>query len=203
MGNCSIGLPGKFSDRLTIIRKGFWLGQTAVTVSAYQRFAKAAGKTMPVAPLYEQTGDYPVVNVSWSDAKEFCQWRGGRLPTEAEWEYAARGGTAGERYGLWDDIAWYNRNSGGHAHPVGKKQPNEFGFYDMLGNVAQWTDSYDMNERYDAPRQDPQGSSRSRFRPPRGGSWSSEALKCRVCARPAMLPETRNPSIGFRCARDP
>src|SRR5262249_14805757 len=123
------------------ITKGFWLGQTEVTVNAWNRYARAAGR-----PVQNPTADWPMVNVSWAESVAFCTWadEGGRLPTEAEWEYAARAGSVAARYGKVDEIGWHAGNSGGKVHAVGQKLPNDWKLYDMLGNAWEWADdSYD------------------------------------------------------------
>jgi len=108
------------------ITKGFWIGQTEVTQEAYQRVIGAN-------PSHFRGDELPVENVNWNEARAYCVAVGMRLPTEAEWEYAARGGNASARYGSLDAVAWYRGNSGGKTHLVGQKQKNAYGLYDMPG----------------------------------------------------------------------
>jgi formylglycine-generating enzyme required for sulfatase activity len=192
------------------ISKGFWIGQTPVTVGAYKRFAEATGRQMPDAPDFnhawanERT---PMQSLSWDDAQAYCGWAGGRLPTEAEWEYAARGGSTAARYGLIDEVAWYGYNSGVQTHSVGQKRANGFGLYDMLGNVWQWVnDWYGENYYRSSPSQDPTGPASGETRVLRGGCYNSFPWDVRVSRR-QNYPSDRYSyggenwgGVGFRCA---
>ena len=189
------------------IGKGFWMGQTEATVGAYKRFAQATGRTMPSGPSLDGTwkqDDLPMANVTWDDARSYCVWAGGRLPTEAEWEYAARAGTQTRYYfgndaALLGDYAWYGSNSGDLPHPVGQKKPNAWGLYDMLGNVAEWCQ--DWHEFYSSQSvTDTQGPSSGSYRILRGGWWQSS--NTRVSGRFATGPGAGGVDGGFRCARE-
>ena len=129
------------------IENGFWLGQTEVTIGSYRRFALKHNLEVP-------TGNdvFPVTGLTWAKAKEYCAAIRGRLPTEAEWEYSARAGDTHSYYGVVPNIAWYSDNSDDTVHPVGTKQPNAFGLYDMLGNVKEWVlDRYYKKYYLDSP----------------------------------------------------
>ncbi|MGO8817772.1 MAG: formylglycine-generating enzyme family protein, partial [Terriglobia bacterium] len=189
------------------IRRGFWLGETEVTLEAYKRFATSTGKAMPKTPTFNprwNNEQMPIVNVNWGEAQAYCVWAGGRLPTDAEWEYAARGGSTEARYGPIDEVAWYSNNSGGQTHPVGKKRANGFGLYDMLGNVWEWVnDWYDQNYYQNSPSQDPTGPAREELRVMRGGSWNDFPWLVRVSSRSGVFPAYSNNNLGFRCGGEP
>ena len=150
----------------------------------------------------------PVERVSWNDCQNFIKklnsltGRTFRLPTEAEWEYAARGGNQSSHYKYSgsdniDDVAWYYDNIGSSIHPVGTKSPNELGIYDMSGNVYEWcSDRYDS---YSAGAQtNPQGPSSGSYRVLRGGSWINYAGNCRVSIRSYDDPGNSNINFGLR-----
>jgi formylglycine-generating enzyme required for sulfatase activity len=154
--------------------------------------------------------DRPVENVSWEDAQQFIQKlneREGkeacRLPTEAEWEYAARAGTTtlysfDDKKSQLSDYAWYGGNSGSATHPVGEKKPNRWGLYDMHGNVCEWVQDWYDSYTAEAVR-DPIGPTTGALRVFRGGGWYSPALYARSASRNGFHPGYRYGVLGFRC----
>ena len=211
------------------ITKGFWIGQTVVTVGAYKRFTARAGQQMPPAPGFNSgwtNENMPIVDVNRNDAQAYCQWSGGRLPTEAEWEYGARGGSTEARYGPLDEVAWYADNSGRQrldsaqiqkeergdyfrqiaengngTHEVAQKRANGFGLYDTLGNVWQWVNDYwgDASLYQNSPSQDPMGPSSGQIGVFRGGSWSDDPRYVRVSVRNYFNLASRFDFAGVRC----
>lgn len=149
--------------------------------------------------------DYPMYYVSWDEAQKFCvrlsELTGKKyvLPTEAQWEYAARGGAKGKGYRYSgsdniDDVAWYGEdNKTASSHPVGTKHPNELGIYDMSGNVWEWCNKYS-----DEFLEDPTGFSSNFSRVLRGGSWRGDTSLCLVSSRINNNPDSRFNGYGFR-----
>jgi formylglycine-generating enzyme required for sulfatase activity len=161
------------------IEIGFWIGQTEVTQRAYLSVTGAN-------PSRYKGSDRPADQVSWFNARSYCEAVGMRLPSEAEWEYAARAGTAGSRYDALESIAWYDANSNDQTHEVHRKKSNAFGLYDMLGNMWEWVqDAYGEN---------------GEKRVLRGGSFYNLPRDLRVSNRLWALPETAHRNMGVRCA---
>jgi serine/threonine-protein kinase len=161
------------------IPQGFWMGQTEVTQEAYRR---VTGQD----PSRFKGDRLPVEQVNWQEAQAYCEAVGMRLPTEQEWEYAARAGDASPRYGSLEAVAWYNGNSHMQTHEVGQKQPNAWGLYDMLGNVWEWTASGD-------------GISLN-LKKVRGGSWYDLPRIARVSDFNLDGLGSRRDFTGVRCS---
>ena len=188
------------------ISKGFEMGKYTVTQAMWEFVMGNNHSTFKGA-------DRPVENVQWNDVQDFLQRLNAnndgyhyRLPTEAEWEYAARAGSTSARYGDLDTVAWYDQNSGNETHPVGLKPPNAWGLYDMLGNVRGWTaDWYEDNYYQHSPSTDPQGPSSGQFRVVRGGSsFYGFGRYARASCRNYSAPVARSVyHISFRCVREP
>lgn len=203
------------------------LDKFEVTLKRYDQFLQATGHMSP--PLWDteavdEVGDHPAVGLTWNDAKAYCEWGGKRLPTEAEWEKAARG-TDGRRY-PWGhmqpfvDIANYNRGvwvsyqitlvpvesgvsgmSIRHGLKEGGKSP--YGLYHMAGNAAEWVaDRYDREYYLRSPKKDPKGPDSGENHVIRGGSWSDAPVGLRTTARVSAPPDYQDLTLGVRCAMD-
>jgi formylglycine-generating enzyme required for sulfatase activity len=204
-GDADCASPEKPAHSVTLT-KAYWIGQTEVTVGAYKRFVQAAKAQMPQAPKVDKgwkNASLPMVNVTWQEAGQYCTWAGGRLPTEAEWEYAARGASSAPRYGNLGDIAW-TRDNARQTQPVAGKLPNAYGLYDTLGNVWEWVnDWFDANGYSSDAGQDPTGPATGTEKVLRGGSWIVDPKLLRASDRYGIQPGARSDYFGFRCVWAP
>ena len=202
------------------ISKDFYLAKYPVTQGQWMAVMEKNPSRFRTSGKPDVTKDNPVEKVSWDDIQEFIkllnQKEGHsryRLPTEAEWEYAARAGTTTQYY-FGDDknqlveYAWYEKNSGTSVdistkstRPVGQKKPNAWGLYDMYGNVWEWVqDLYTQDYYVSSPQVDPAGPSDGQHRVMRGGSWDNEPHECRSAKRKGGLKGLRGDNVGFRLA---
>ncbi len=183
---------------------GFWMGRTEATQAQWK--AVMGGNPSH----FGAGGELPVESVDWNETADFIaklNGRGGarfRLPTEAEWEYACKAGSDGQRYGEIGEIAWYKDNAEGATHPVRMKKPNRWGLYDMLGNVWEWCgDWYDEKAYAAGPAANPKGPASGTHRVGRGGSWYVTAPKVRASFRLGLVPGSKGMNLGFRLVREP
>lgn len=220
---------GRQQHKVTL--SDFEIGKYPVTVGEYLQFCDETESHYPewlelgseynietgTINYYSRAGisrkntNRPITGISWFDAVAYCEWLSAktgpnyRLPTEAEWEYAARGGNQSKGFKFagsdnLDEVGWYEKNSNDQTHPVGLKKPNELGLYDMSGNVWEWCrDWYD--EYPTEPQTNPQGPEFGSYRVLRGGSWHNYAILERVAARNLSTPSYRSNFIGFRLSR--
>ena len=194
----------------TVRLDGYWMDSTEVTHSLYARFVAETGRKAPYhwpgGAMPGELADYPIYNVKWDDARAFCAWEGKRLPTEAEWERAARGGLEGESY-PWGkekpdrERARYSTPEG--PAPVKRHPANAFGLYGMAGSVAEWCQDWFEREYYGAsPSENPQGPAAGQYKIVRGGAWSDGPNRITVHFRNWARPNQRTPNLGFRCVKD-
>ena len=177
-------------------------------MSKYEITQKQWVEIMGSNPSKFKGDNLPVEQVSWKDVQKFIRKLNAktgkqyRLPTEAEWEYAARGGTKSKGYkysgsNTLSNVAWYDDNSGNTTHPVGSKMPNELGLYDMSGNVWEWCGDW-YGDYGSSFQTNPTGASSGSYRVLRGGGWGDDARYCRVSYRYGSHPGDRGGGIGFR-----
>lgn len=186
----------------TVTLDSYLIDKTEVTQRQYRH---VMGK---FASDYTGCMECPVENVSWYDAMDYAKKVGKRLPTEAEWEFAARGGIYYNGKNLYsgsnklDEVAWFLANTDS-KQPVGKKRPNELGIYDMSGNVWEWCSDWYHDDYFQiANKMNPPGPDYGTERVVRGGSWFSNDVFCNVSTRYKLKPDYRDTNFGFRCVKD-
>ncbi|MBN2049989.1 MAG: SUMF1/EgtB/PvdO family nonheme iron enzyme [Spirochaetales bacterium] len=215
----------------------FFISRYEITFFQYDNYCRSEGLPFPPDGGYGREGR-PVGNVSWYDVAGYCNWlsrledlepcyritenpegglpvvtcdysrKGYRLPTEAEWEYAASGGRKSRSYSYAgsndvDEVAWYFDNAQRYPNPVGEKKPNELGLFDMSGNAYEWTNNRLTEDYSDLPdgAVDPTGPQEEGARTVRGGSCFFDSWGCLVCYRKGLRQECRLPYVGFRIVR--
>ncbi len=193
---------------------GFYIGMLEVTQSQWEKVMGTSiyqqrDKVSRSNPTHGVGADYPMYYVSWEEAMEFCRVLSNKtgktytLPTEAQWEYAARGGNKNEgtKYSggnMIDGVAWYRDNSGSGTHPCGTKRANALGIYDMSGNVSEWCKDWSSSSYASYDTNNPTGASSGSNRVFRGGSWPDSSSNCRVAFRNGISPDFSRSDHGFR-----
>lgn len=189
----------------------FVMDRHEVTNAEYAEFCREVGHNNPEFWGIDELRsgpdfpEHPVVGVTWRDANDYCEWRGMRLPTEAEWEVAARGGLEGKKWPWGDELtpekANYNPSDG--LVPVGSYPASGYGLFDMTGNTAEWVaDRYDPDYYASSPADNPTGPEKGKYRVVRGGGWHSGPYCTRVYRRLGLLAYWVDINVGFRCAGD-
>ncbi|MFX4237790.1 formylglycine-generating enzyme family protein [Aliarcobacter butzleri] len=202
------------------ITKDFYVGKYEVTFNEYDKFCEDTSRTKPDDEGWGR-GKRPVINVSWEDAKEYTLWLSKktgdkyRLLSEAEWEYAARGGNSskysfGSNENELENYAWYDKNtlslgvfhSNYGTNPVGEKLPNSYNIYDIHGNVWEYCEDWYIDGYHETPIDGTAYKKRTQFKVIRGGSWNFNALNQRSAARGRAYLNYRAHDLGFRIAKD-
>ena len=198
----------------TVELDAFYMDMYEVTVGQFKKFvqeSKYSYNQWNDVAIFSPTNDPPMSYVNWYDATAYAKWVDKRLPTEAEWEYAARGGLRGKRYPWGNDITHEDANYADidgkdewqYCAPVGSFDPNGYGLHDMAGNVMEWcADWYEEVYYINSPLKDPPGPSAGRMRVLRGGAWYYTADVLRVTYRIGRYPTVVNFGYGFRCVAD-
>jgi formylglycine-generating enzyme required for sulfatase activity len=204
----------------TVFLDAYYIDKYEVTNAQYQLFILATGRPAPFVDRFWAEpynwkgtdypaghGNYPVVLVSWEDAQAYAAWMKKRLPTEAEWEKAARAQLIGKQYPYGDtlknnqanfDRGFFRENK---LKPVGSFEPSSFGLYDMAGNVWEWCQDWYADTYYkNSPAQNPRGPAEGLYRVNRGGSWVNDERYLRCSQRGKNTPDCRSHILGFRCA---
>jgi len=190
--------------------KGYSIAKTEITVLQWSTYCSSTNRAMPAPPEWGWIDHHPMVNITWNDAMDFCKWLSAetgkryRLPTEAEWEYAARGGRLSKGFVFsggndGDKAGFYKALSPDQTQPIAQKDSNELGLYDMSGNVWEWVADW-YAPAYPSPDEvvDPKGPLTGTYRIIRGCGWVAPLLDCRVTNRWRSEPDIPTNYIGFR-----
>jgi iron(II)-dependent oxidoreductase len=203
-----------FGPAHTVYVDSFYMDEHEVTNRQYLEFCEATGYKLPefwgmdVFHSSENYLDYPVVGINWYDAQKYAAWAGKRLPTEAEWEYAARGGLVQNEFpdgNTWDTPLRWNEAGTWENQTVQVKnfKPNGYGLFDMGGNVWEWVmDRYQYDYYLESPESNPEGPEQGGNRVIRGGGWRSGKMCHKVYFRKGLISNWVDFAVGFRCAKD-
>ena len=194
----------------TVELDAFYMDTYQVTVGRFKQFVedlRCGYDGWDKVAKYSPGDNHPMIYVDWHSAVAYIKWAGKRLPTEAEWEYAARGGLVGKRYPWGDDDPTANKanydGQVGRTSVVGSYAANDYGLYDMAGNVWEWcADWYNEDYYENSPAKNPPGPGTGKYRVLRGGSWSQRSDYLRVDFRAPNSPNNRHFHYGFRCVAD-
>ena len=214
-GEFTMGFAGDTGELMphTVHMSSFQIDKYEVTNAQYHAFCIATERSLPTfwgIERFKSSLDYPdhpVIGVSNNDALAYAQWCEKRLPTEAEWEYAARGGLEGKKYDRGDEFKAEDANTSKSESKspvaVGSYLPNGYGVYDMVGNVREWVADYYAIDYYaNSPKENPKGPEKSRWRVVRGGGWYSGPGCNKVVVRNCLKAGWVDINVGFRCAKD-
>ncbi len=188
----------------------FYMDQKLVTFDQYDKYCEIMGIAQPVDGFMQYKsqphwgrGKQPALNLNWKEARDYCRWAGGRLPTEAEWEKAARGGTDTPYFWGKDDskaadYAWYSGDSGHRAFPVGEMKPNPYGLYDIVGNLWEWVSDWYSEDYYaESPERNPKGPETGKQKVLRGGSFANGTDCLQVTHRAGWDPDKEDGKVDF------
>jgi formylglycine-generating enzyme len=197
-----------------VVLDDFLIGKYEVTVKQYKDFCLATNRSFPANPIWSWKDNHPIVFVSWKDANDYCAWLSTltgshfRLPTEAEWEYAARGGAFSKDYkfagsDVAEEVGWFGGNTyliSQETRPVGQKKPNELNIYDMSGNAWEWCSDWYGN--YTLDQKNPKGPATGISKVMRGGSWFDFVIFLRTSGRYPFEPQGIYYQVGFRIVQE-
>lgn len=208
---CNKGDKDCYPDEIPahkVTLNSFLIGRFEVTVKQYRDYCIKTGKTMPSEPAGGWLDDYPIVSITWTEANEYAKYYGCRLPSEAEWEYAAKGGNKSKGYlyagsNNYDEVGWSYENSDKSLHPVGQKAPNELGLYDMSGNAWEWcNDNYEIFYYESSPTNNPKGPTTGIGKVNRGGCFAFDYPLMNTHHRRCSDANAKGTGTGFRLVKD-